>query len=311
MSLLRVKLGMTAAYDSQADGQSERTNQTVEIALRCFVGGDPEYYKKWVDCLPIIEHEYNSMTQESTGSSPNELRFIIKPWSLADLMYPIEGNSENAERLAEELKNCQDDARDTIAVAQRKQKKYFDAKRQDKEFEPGDLVVLKFSRFGAGYKPPKPYDHKLAPLGTPLRVLKKLSPLSYRLAIPNDSKIHNVVSIVHLRKYKGMGENIKPLPIQIDDRDEYEIERIDGMRINSQGSVEYLVKWTGYGNNECTWEPPDHLGRTDEAIADWNAKRKDKPAAKKPHRPTNPTTPISTNTRQTRSRTRREHVADE
>jgi hypothetical protein len=120
MILLGVKLGMTAAFHPQADGQSERTNQTVETALRCFIGGDADRYKKWVDYLPIVEHEYNSTPQQSTGISPNELRFVIKPRSLADLMYPIEGVSDDAEQLAGELKNKQDDARDAIAVAQRK-----------------------------------------------------------------------------------------------------------------------------------------------------------------------------------------------
>jgi hypothetical protein len=312
MSLLGVKLGMTAAFHLQADGQSERTNQTVETALRCFIGGDSECYRKWVDYLPIIEHEYNSTPQESTKTSPNELRFTMRPRSLADLIYPLEGASDNAERLAAELKNRQDDARDAIAVAQRKQKKYFDSKRRDKEFKVGELVILKFNRFGPGYKPPKPHDNKLAPLGTPLRITKKLSPLSYRLALPADSKIHDVVSIVHLCKYNGPGENIKPLPVRVDDEEEYEVERIDGQRLNAQGVTEYLVKWTGYGDKERTWEPISNLGHADTAIADWNTSRKDGSKSKsrltKSKLRLDEGSPEPNSTRQTRSKSRREEM---
>lgn len=58
--LLEIKLGMTGAFHPAADGQSEKTNQIVEIALRCFVAGDEERYSKWTDWLRVSEHEYNN-----------------------------------------------------------------------------------------------------------------------------------------------------------------------------------------------------------------------------------------------------------
>jgi hypothetical protein len=277
MQLLDVKLGMTTAYHPQGDGQSEKTNQTVEIALRCLLGGDADRYAKWVEYLPIVEHEYNSTTHDSTGHAPNDLRFAIKPRSLADLLYPLEGASESAEQLAEELKNRQDEARDSIAIAQRKQKRYYDQRHKPHEFEVGDLVILKLNRFGPGYKPTKPHFHKLAPLGKPFRIIEKISPLSYRIDLPTGTRIHNVVSIIHLRKYHGTNDNLRPLPIQIDEEDEYEVERIEGQRTNAQGTTEYLVKWKGYGDHERTWEPFSHLQRADVAVADWHASQPDPP----------------------------------
>jgi len=282
MRLLGVKMGMTTAFHPAADGQSERTNQTVETALRCFLGGDSERYPRWTDYLPIIEHELNSTKNESTGFPPNELRYSVMPRGLADLHYPIEGASESAERLAEDLKNKRDEARDSIAIAQWKQKRYFDGKRQDKEFNVGDLVVLKFDRFGPGYKPPKPHNHKLAPIGTPLRITEKLSPLSYRVALPKNTKIHDVISIVHLRRYRGSGDDIQPLPVVVDDAEEYEVERIDGERINAQGTPEYLVKWVGYADKERTWEPRSNLTHADRAIADWHTRSEDDQIKRKP-----------------------------
>jgi hypothetical protein len=301
MKLLDVKLGMTTAYHPQADGQSERTNQTIEVALRCLIGGDVHRYEKWINYLPIVEHEYNSTVHESTGFSPNQLRYTVQPRGLTDLMYPLEGSSESAEQLAQELKNRQDEARDSIAVAQRKQKKYYDQKKKKHEFNVGDLVVLKLNRFGPGYRPAKPHLNKLGPTGTPLRIVEKISPLAYRLDLPQNAKIHDVVSIVHLKRFRGLNHDIRPLPVQVEDGgEEYEVESIEGQRTNAQGTVEYLVKWKGYGDHERTWEPLAHLAHSDEAVAKWHAKRPDPPAKRKPKSARNVSTTPPTDRRSTR-----------
>jgi hypothetical protein len=278
MKLLGVELGMSTAFHPQADRQSERTNQTVEIALRCFLGGDIQRYEKWAQYLPILEHEMNSTVSDSTGFTPNQLRFTMTPRGLADVLYhPMEGTSESAEEMAEDLRNRRDEARDSIKTAQRKQKQYYDANRIPKEFQVNDLVLLKFNRFGPGYKAPKPHDHKLAPVGTPLRIIEKTSPITYRLALPAHSKIHDVISITHLKPYQSTTP-VRPLPIVVDGQEEFEVERIDGERVNSQGTTEYLVKWLGYGENERTWEPTDNVQHADLRIAEWHAKQPDKPS---------------------------------
>jgi hypothetical protein len=162
--------------------------------------------------------------------------------------------------------------------------------------------MLKFNRFGPGYKPLKPHDNKLGPLGTPLRITEKLSRISYRLALPSDSRIHDVVSIIHLRRYNGVGQDVRPLPIQVDGAEEYEAERIDGQRINSQGTVEFLVKWFGYADKERTWEPISNLSHADAAIAEWSASRKDDAKPKKTRHPRQPAP--DTIGRRTRSQSR-------
>ena|SRR5579862_2572734 len=111
----------------------------VEIALRCFLAGDPMRYAKWTAYLPIVEHEYNSTTPCSTGFSPNQLRYAASPRSIADLSYPIERASESAERLLEDVKCHRDEARDLIAVAHRKQRRLYN-KARSKEFNVGDSV---------------------------------------------------------------------------------------------------------------------------------------------------------------------------
>jgi len=285
MALLGIKLGLTSAYHPAADGQSEKSNQIVEIALRCWIAGDELKYKSWTQYLPILEHELNSLTQSSTGFTPNELRFAAVPLSIPDVLNPLPPGqpsvSENAELLAEDLRNRRDEARDSVAIAQRKQKRYADKGRSAKQFEVGDLVVLKFRRFGPGYKPLPAHKSKLGPIGTPLRIIEKLSPVSYRLALPAGSQIHDVVSIVHLSRFHGEGKDVRPLPIVGDVNDElaeWEVEKIEGSR-TTKGSIEYLVKWLGY--EERSWEPVEHLENAKGAIEDWQAEQIDRRDAKR------------------------------
>lgn len=50
---------------------------------------------------------------------------------------------------------------------------------------------------------------------------------------------------------------------------EYEVEKILGKRINSRGELEYLVRWTGYGDDSNSWEPVSELWKCTELIEDF------------------------------------------
>lgn len=64
-------------------------------------------------------------------------------------------------------------------------------------------------------------------------------------------------------------KNVRPGPVIAGDEEEYEVERIDGERVNARGGKEYLVKWYGYPDNERTWEPLDNLEHAEEVIMQW------------------------------------------
>ncbi|KAK5949744.1 hypothetical protein OHC33_009133 [Knufia fluminis] len=54
-----------------------------------------------------------------------------------------------------------------------------------------------------------------------------------------------------------------------DEDDTYEIERILAEKTNDEGEHVYLVKWDGYPDEECTWEPADHFDHP-EALQEWS-----------------------------------------
>jgi hypothetical protein len=66
----------TTAYHPQADGQSERTNQTVEIALRFAIANHPE--SKWPELIPNIQAVLNNSVSYATGHTPTEMMYEFR-----------------------------------------------------------------------------------------------------------------------------------------------------------------------------------------------------------------------------------------
>ena len=74
---------LTTAYHPQADGQTEVMNQTLEIALRAFVGPARD---DWAAHLPALALAYNTTPHTSTGQSPAFLLRGYEPRTTATLL---------------------------------------------------------------------------------------------------------------------------------------------------------------------------------------------------------------------------------
>ena len=66
-ALLNIDLKPSTAYHPQTDGQTERTNQTLETYLRTYINYQQN---DWVDLLPIAEFAYNNSVHSGTTVSP-------------------------------------------------------------------------------------------------------------------------------------------------------------------------------------------------------------------------------------------------
>jgi hypothetical protein len=65
---------MSTPYHPQTDGQSERTNRTLEDMLRAYVAPNN---RDWDLHLPLVEFAYNDSVQASTGYTPF---FLSQGW---------------------------------------------------------------------------------------------------------------------------------------------------------------------------------------------------------------------------------------
>jgi hypothetical protein len=88
-------------------------------------------------------------------------------------------------------------------------------------------------------------------------------------------KIHPVFHVSLLKQYhkpdKVPDREVPPAlpdPITIDEREEFEVEKILDRRTRYR-RVEYLVKWMGYPDHDASWELAKNLNNAKEAIAEF------------------------------------------
>ena len=67
LKMLKVTCNISSGYHPQTDGEAERTNQTLEQYLRCFLSYQQD---DWADILHFAEFAYNNSIHSSTRVTP-------------------------------------------------------------------------------------------------------------------------------------------------------------------------------------------------------------------------------------------------
>jgi hypothetical protein len=74
MKALMITQRYSTVYHAQTDGQSERTNQTIETYLR-YVIASLDKVTDWPLVLPAMQRTFNSTRNASTNATPHELMY--------------------------------------------------------------------------------------------------------------------------------------------------------------------------------------------------------------------------------------------
>lgn len=129
---------MSSAYHPQTNGQTERTNQTLEQYLRCYTSASQS---DWASLIPAAEFAYNNSVHSSTGQSPFYANYGFHPARLPEShrAVAVPAVQSMTDFLA---RNCRR-LRATLSRAQDAARKQFDRKRGPVVlFSPGDRVWL-------------------------------------------------------------------------------------------------------------------------------------------------------------------------
>lgn len=261
-SRLGTTLLLSSANHPQTDGQSERTNRTIEDALKCFVNYDQD---NWDTLLSTIEFAYNNAVNSSTGFTPffadlGRHPRLPQDWLLDNVRATP---NETANTLAEQMTTIGVMTRDALLHAQDVQVAYYNRNKQERTFNVGDLVLIDLPFLQPAAERLRPKDKlKFRRLG-PFPISAKLNENAYRVTLPASVRAHNVFNVTALTHYRSNtipDRVIPPIPpvVQPDGTPEYIVEKI--LRHQRRGrKLFYLVQWLGYPHYEATWEPRDNF----------------------------------------------------
>ena len=272
---LKTKMALSSAHHPQHDGQTEVLNKQLATMLRAYVSEDLADWSTW---LHVLEFAYNNATHSSTGTSPNFLVYGFQPKTPLDFLLPNNAKEEDnrSYTLSPESRNFlatlamhRDSARRAIAKAQDEQaQQYNKGRRPVPDFKKGDKVLVNphsldwVDAKGAGSKLKQRW------IG-PFEVTQRINANVFRLRMSDKYPGLPVFNIQHLRKYEDSAAEWGERTTMPESRrlrresEEYEVEAIVGHRRKGK-TVQYLVRWAGYGPQFDTWEP--HRGLRNASI---------------------------------------------
>jgi hypothetical protein len=263
-AMLGTKLKMSTSAHPETDGQTERTNRTIEEILRHFVNSKAS---NWRECLPLAEFAYNTAIHSSTKRSPFEVVYGYRPKSPVDFL-TIDASVPAAEYQVDQHATIIKEVRAALLKAQERMKNYADKhRREHEEFKPGDLVLLSTKNLKLPNDSKKFRDRYLGPFE-----VESAQGVNVKLKLPKAlSRVHPVFHVKLIKKYVVSPEEDFPLPRpQVPCprarpqvlTEEYEVEEIIQRKVfreNGRRVSKYEVKWLGYPSCENTWEPREHL----------------------------------------------------
>ena len=254
---LGTKLNISSSHHPQTDGQTERTNQTWEQVIRCYVH---PLHDDWATHLTNVEFALNAAVSATTTLSPFKATLGYEPTT------PIATTTFNHDppryTLPERVKFLQElhrFASDCVAVAQQRQTTNANKRRLPAPFRAGDMVKLKAGHLKFLQQPcAKLRDRFIGPF----LITEQVSPVSFRLKLPPGVRIHDVVHASQLEPWHASDQvtrqqTARPVPV-VHDAKRFEVDQLLDSAYNSTGTgLLFRVRWSAPYNTPAddTWEP--------------------------------------------------------
>src|SRR6184192_3899195 len=123
--LIEVKLAMSTAFHPQTDGQTERTNRTLEDMLRAFTNYQQT---NWENNLTAAEFAYNTAVNTSTGLTPFQVNYGHQPINPYSQLGNLPDKTPAVKEILDEITYTQRITQDALALAKANQEKHANKK---------------------------------------------------------------------------------------------------------------------------------------------------------------------------------------
>ena len=237
--ILGIETKLLTAYHPQTDSQTKRTNQELEQYLRMYINHRQNNWSEW---LAMAEFAFNNKVHTATKKSPFQVNYGREPRMGFDIRK--KEKNEKAEEFAKEMKERHEEARAALVKSQEEIKRQVDRSRKEaKEYRVGDKVLIstKYFSMESMKRATKKLTEKF--IG-PYVIRKIVSENVVELELPASLKIHLVVNVRRIVKYREQVEGQKKIPlppVEVAGEKEYEVEEILD-RQEKRGKTKYLVK---------------------------------------------------------------------
>ena len=269
---IKISCKLSSAYHPQTDGQTERTNQTLEQYLRCFISYQQD---DWSNILHLAEFAYNNTVHSSTKVTPFFAYTGNHPrWCIVDL--PEVARNPSAEHHLHRLHRIQLALSSHLQAAQAQHKTNADRYRLKSPFKVGDRVWL-LRRHIKTTRPCEKLDYQR--LG-PFLITARINDATFRLNLPAHMRLHPVFhsSLLEPCRTSSIPNRVVPPPpsIELADGPEYEVAAILDSKI-VRNKLYYLVDWVGYPPSDRTWEPVNNVSNAQALVDDFHRRYPNKP----------------------------------
>ena len=261
VKLLSIRRSTTSAYHPQTNGQVERFNRTLEDMLAIFVD---KHQKNWDELLPYLTFAYRTTPHEMTGETPFYLMHGRDPNLPDDLEVLQEAMDieEYRKELNERLEEIDARVQEYGKKIKEQHVKKLNRNRKSAEFKTQEQVWLNVKEWKKKGKSQK----LMMKWEGPYRIEKYLTDVDVQLKDSTGKLVKSPIHVSRLKKFTGPR---RPEKEETTERtDEYEVERILDHRLR-KGKEEFLIKWKGYSEKECSWEPRDNLIGVDRLLIQY------------------------------------------
>jgi len=275
---LSMKIHYTSGYHPEGDGQTERTNQTLEQYLRMYCNYQQD---NWSELLPLAEFAFNNTPSATTGVSPF---FANKGYHPEIEVHPERDmTSARAREFAIDLQALHEELRTSMSEAQRRYQGPADLRRSEApDFKVGEQAYVK-AEFFRTTRPSKKLSDKFF---GPFEIVAQAGPSSFTLRLPHDMRA--VHPVFHVSMLEPAAPNTipnrtstPPPPVEIEGDLEFEIAEILDTKLDRRRREKllYLVRWSGYENTdeEQSWLPASELAHAQDLVTQFHLAYPSKP----------------------------------